>query len=185
MIETQRLRLRRLTLSDSDAAFMIRLVNDPGWIANIGDRNVHDLPQARAYIQKTLDMYERLGFGSWVAELKATGEPIGTCGLVKRDGIDDVEIGYALLPEFRGQGLAIEGVRAVIRHAREVLGLERVAAIVTPSNADSIRVLEKAGLAFARAVTLPGKDEVYLYLAQLAASSSAAEASVAGSNRTR
>lgn len=163
MIESKRLRLRRLTLGDADAAFILRLVNDPGWLANIGDRNVRNLEQSRAYIQKTLDMYERHGFGSLVAELKDTGEPIGTCGLVKRDSVEEVEVGYALLPEFRGRGLAIEGARAVLDYARDVLKFERVAAIVTPANRDSIKVLERIGLSFVGPLTLPNKDEVHLY----------------------
>jgi len=168
MIESQPLRSRRITLGDDDAAFMLRLVNDPGWLANIGDRNVRNLEQSRAYIQKTLDMYERYGFGSLVAELKDTGEPIGTCGLVKRDGVEEVEVGYALLPEFRGRGLAIEGAKAVLDYARDVLKLERVAAIVTPANRDSIKVLERIGLAFVRPMTLPNNDQVYFYLAHIA-----------------
>jgi RimJ/RimL family protein N-acetyltransferase len=163
MIETKRLRLRRLTLGDADARFMLRLVNDPGWLANIGDRNVHDLEQSRAYIQKTLDMYEKYGFGSLMAELKETGEPIGTCGLVKRDSVDDVEVGYALLPQFRGRGLAIEGAQAVLDYARLVLKLPRVAAIVTPANHDSIKVLERIGLSFVGPLTLPNRDQVHLY----------------------
>ena len=163
MIETQRLRLRPLTLDDADAAFMMRLVNDPGWLANIGDRNVRDMESSRAYIQKTLNMYERYGFGSWLAELKESGQAIGTCGLVKRDSVEDVEIGYALLPEFRGRGLAIEGARAVLDYARDVLGLPRIAAIVTPANRGSIRVLEKIGLTFVRPMTLPNNDQVHLY----------------------
>ena len=166
MIETPRLRLRRLTLDDADAAFMMRLVNDPQWLRHIGDRNVRSLEDARRYIQKTLDMYERLGFGSWVAQLKATGEPIGTCGLVKRDGIDDVEIGYALLPEFRRRGLALEGARAVLAYAWDVLRLPRVAAIVTPSNDESIKLLERIGLRFSQRITKPGGDEeLSLYVA--------------------
>ena len=166
ILETPRLALRRMTLGDSDAAFMMRLVNDPGWLANIGDRNVRSLDDARRYIQKTLDMYDRLGFGSWIAQLKLTGESIGTCGLVKRDAIEDVEIGYALLPEYRGCGLAIEGARAVVSYAWDVLRLPRVAAIVTPSNDASIRVLEGIGLQYSRRVTLPGaNEEVAFYLA--------------------
>ena len=166
MIETERLRLRHLTLDDRDAGFMLRLVNDPGWLRNIGDRNVHTLDDARRYIQKTIDMYHRLGFGSWAAEIKETGEPIGTCGLVKRDAIEDVEVGYALLPEHRRRGFAVEAARATLDHAWNVLRLPRVAAIVTPTNADSIKVLEAAGLRFARRVTLPGAtEEITLYLA--------------------
>jgi len=166
ILETPRLALRRLTLGDADATFMLRLVNDTGWLANIGDRNVRTLDDARRYIQKTIDMYDRLGFGSWVAQLKSTGEAIGTCGLVKRDAIEDVEIGYALLPEFRGCGLALEGARGVLSYAWDVLRLPRVAAIVTPGNRDSIRVLEGVGLRYMRRLTLPGAtDEVAFYVA--------------------
>jgi RimJ/RimL family protein N-acetyltransferase len=166
VIETPRLTLRPLTLEDADAAFMMRLVNDPQWLRHIGDRNVRSLEDARRYIQKTMDMYDRLGFGSWVAQLKATGEPIGTCGLVKRDGIDDVEIGYALLPEFRRRGLALESARAVLSYAWDVLRLPRVAAIVTPANDESIRLLEKIGLRFSQRITKPGADEeLALYVA--------------------
>jgi RimJ/RimL family protein N-acetyltransferase len=175
VIETQRLRLRRLTLSDADAAFMIRLVNDPGWLAHIGERNVRDMEQSRAYIRKTLDMYERFGFGSWLAELRDTGEPIGTCGLVKRDSVEDVEIGYALLPQFRGQGLALEGAQAVLHYARDVLGLERIAAIDTPANRDSIRLLVNIGLTFVRPMTLPNNDEVHLYSTAQSATTSRLE----------
>ena len=165
ILETRRLRLRRITLAEADAAFVLRLVNDPGWLRNIGDRNVRTLDDARRYIQKTIDMYDRLGFGSWVAQLKSTGEPIGTCGLVKREAIEDVEIGYALLPEFRGCGLAIEGARAVLSYAWEVLRLPRVAAIVTPSNVASIRVLETIGLRYRDRITMPKGEELCFYLA--------------------
>ena len=194
MIETPRLTLRRLTLDDADAAFMMQLVNDSEWLRHIGDRNVHSLEDSRRYIQKTLDMYERLGYGSWVAQLKATGEPIGTCGLVKRDGIDDVEIGYALLPEFRGRGLALEGARAVLAYAWDVLRLPRVAAIVTPANRDSVKLLEAIGLRFSKSITKPGEGkELSLYVAEapvramaaMSPGSSAAAGSIAGSKRTR
>jgi ribosomal-protein-alanine N-acetyltransferase len=166
VIETPRLTLRPLTLEDADAAFMMRLVNDPAWLRHIGDRNVRSLEDARRYIQKTLDMYDRLGFGSWVATLKSTGEAVGTCGLVKRDGIDDVEIGYALLPEFRRRGLALESARAVLAYAWDVLRLPRVAAIVTPANGESIKLLERIGLRFSQRITKPGGDEeLALYVA--------------------
>ena len=187
MIETERLRLRRLTLDDRDAGFMLRLVNDPGWLRNIGDRNVRSTDDARRYIQKTIDMYERLGFGSWVAEVKETGEPIGTCGLVKRDAIEDVEVGYALLPEYRGRGYAIEGARGTLDYAWKVLRLPRVAAIVTPANKDSIKVLEAAGLRYVKQIVLPNATEpISFYLASApflisAASSSAMEGGASGS----
>jgi RimJ/RimL family protein N-acetyltransferase len=95
VLETQRLVLRRFSLDD--AAFVFEIVNDPAWLQNIGDRHVKTLDDARAYLQKgTLAMYERMGFGMYVVALKESGEPIGMRGLVKREGLDDVDIGFAL-----------------------------------------------------------------------------------------
>ena len=105
LIETERLVMRRFTLED--AAFTYDLVNDPAWIAHIGDRGVRTLDDARRYIGKTLAMYERHGFGMYVVELKETGESIGTCGLVKRDILELADIGFAFLERFRNRGFAI------------------------------------------------------------------------------
>lgn len=142
-----------------DAAFVYDLVNDPGWLRNIGDRGVRNLDDARAYMRRAmLAMYERHGFGMYLVELKETGEPIGTCGLVKRDGLDDVDIGFAFLPQFRDRGFAREAAVAVLGHARE-LGLPRVVAIVSAANDRSISLLERIGLRFERMLKLPSDDE--------------------------
>ena len=163
VLETPRLILRRFTLED--AAFVFDLVNDPGWLEHIGDRNVHSLDDARDYLRKgTLAMYERVGFGMYVVTLKSSGEPIGTCGLIKREGLDDVDIGFAFLPGHRGQGYALESARAVLQYGAGALGLRRIVAIVSPANHRSIRVLEKIGLTFERMAKLPGdEEEIPLY----------------------
>ena len=109
-------------------------------------------------------MYETMGFGMYVVTLKESGEPIGTCGLVKRDGLDDVDIGFAFLPQYRGQGFAFESAAAVLDHATRDLDLKRIVAIVSAANHRSIRILEKIGLKFERMVRLPGEtDEIPLY----------------------
>jgi len=95
-----------------------------------------------------MDMYERVGFGMWVMVLRETGEPVGTCGLIRRETLDDVDIGFAMLPEHRGRGLALEASRAVLEYAKEVVGLTRVVAIVSPANSKSIRLLEAIGMRF-------------------------------------
>ena len=161
-IRTARLILRRFTLDDAD--FIVQLVNDPDWLRNIGDRNVRTLDDARGYLAKgPLALYERLGFGLYLVALKETGERIGMCGLVKRDGLDHVDIGFAFLPAWRGKGFAEEAARAVLEHARE-LGLEKVVAIVAPGNVPSIRLLEKIGMRAAAPVRLPrGGEAVLLY----------------------
>jgi len=163
ILETPRLTLRRLTLDD--APFIRDLVNDPAWLEHIGDRNVRTLEDARDYLRKTaLAMYERVGFGMNVVIEKSSGEPIGICGLVQRDGLEDTDIGFAFLPRYRGQGFALESARAVLDFGRKTLGLKRIVAIVSAANARSIRILEEIGLHFERMVRLPGdKGEIPLY----------------------
>jgi [ribosomal protein S5]-alanine N-acetyltransferase len=156
--ETTRLILRRFTLDD--AAFIRELVNDPAWIRNIGNRNVQTLEEARAYLTKgPLAMYGREGFGLYAVILKESGATIGMCGLVKRAGLEDVDLGFAFLPEHRGRGYAIESATAVRDYATFNLGLKRLVAIVSPANLPSIRLLEKLGFRYERPVKLPGDDE--------------------------
>jgi len=163
VLETERLALRRFTLDDADFAY--RLVNDPAWLRNIGDRNVRNPEDARGYLAKgPIAMYEKYGFGMWVATLKTTGEAIGTCGLIKRDSLEHVDIGFAFLPEFRGQGYALESALATLEYGRREVGLTRMLAIVSPANQPSIRILEKLGLRFERNITMPGETEaIFLY----------------------
>lgn len=158
VLETRRLVLRRITTED--APFFLRLLNDPGWIRFIGDRGVRTLEGARDYIvAKPLAMYECAGFGMYLVELKDGSKPIGTCGLVRREGLDDVDIGFALLPRFRSRGYAFEAAAACLAYARDALGLERVVAITTADNEISARLLEKLGLRFEKLVTVAGDPE--------------------------
>ena len=162
-IRTDRLTLRRFTLDDAD--FIVELVNDPDWIRNIGDRKVRTAEDARAYLLRgPLALYERHGFGLYLVSLDATGERIGMCGLVKRDGLEHVDIGFAFLPAWRGRGFAEESARAVLAHARQDLGIERVVAIVSPHNQPSIRLLEKIGMRSAGRVKLPRDDDEEILL---------------------
>jgi [ribosomal protein S5]-alanine N-acetyltransferase len=164
VIETARLELRWLTIDD--APFVIELVNDPEWLRFIGDRGVHDLDSAHAYMVKgPLALYAKWGYGLYVVERKDDGAPIGLCGLVRREGLDDADLGFALLPRFRAQGYAAEAAVAVLAHARQQLGLERIVAITSPGNAESIRLLEHVGFAFERMVQLGEKDPVMLFAA--------------------
>ena len=160
--ETERLVLRRL--HEGDADFIFELVNDPDWLRNIGDKGVRSLDDALGYLRKgPLDMYARLGFGLWCVEIKGTGTPIGMCGLIKRDSLDDVDIGFAYLPAFRGAGYAREAAQATLAQARDVFGLRRVVAIVSPHNRDSAKLLGKVGFGFERKLALSADDEVDLY----------------------
>jgi ribosomal-protein-alanine N-acetyltransferase len=156
ILETDRLVLRELQAAD--APFVLELVNDPDWLRNIGDRGVRNLDDARGYILRGPQaMYARHGFGLYLAESKSQHQPVGICGLVKRDWLEDVDLGFALLPQFRGQGHAHEAAAGVLAHARTMLGMTRIAAIVAPGNHHSIRVLTKLGMRLERMVTPPGE----------------------------
>ena len=151
VLETDRLTLRRITTDD--APVILALVNDPAWLENIGDRGVRTLDDARAYIEKgPVAMYQRCGFGLYLAVRKADGAAIGMAGLIKRDTLDDVDVGFAFFPEYRGHGYAYEAAAAVVAYGKRELGLERIVAITSPTNARSIKVLEKVGLVFLRSL---------------------------------
>ncbi|MGA9995335.1 MAG: GNAT family N-acetyltransferase [Pyrinomonadaceae bacterium] len=153
ILETERLILRRLTVEDSE--FILELLNDPSWLRFIGDKGVRTLDDARDYILKSLvAMYERLGFGLYLTELKGEGVPMGICGLIKRDSLEDVDIGFAFLPKFCGKGYAYESASAVIAYGKRTFGLNRLVAITSTDNYDSIRLLEKLGFNFERMVKL-------------------------------
>lgn len=164
VLETERLSLRWLEPDDAD--FILELTNDPDWLRHIGDRGIRCADDALRYIAEgPRAMYERLGFGLYAVELQGGGMPIGLCGLIKRDWLDDVDVGFAFLPAYRGQGYAVEAARATLEHGRRDLGLRRIAAIVSPAYAVSIRLLEKLGLVMAGTVTPPNAvDAVHHYV---------------------
>lgn len=160
--ETDRLILRRLCADD--AAFILELVNDPDWLRFIGDKGVRNLDDARAYIENgPVAMYGKHGFGLWRVELKHGGTPIGMCGLIKRDTLDDVDLGFAYLPRFRGHGYAREAAAATLAHGAARIGLRRIVAITSLDNAASGRLLEAVGLTFERLLDLSRTDPVRLY----------------------
>ncbi len=158
ILETPRLILRRLTLAD--APFIRELVNDPDWLRFIGDRGVHTLDDARRFLREgPMAMYERHGFGLWRTEVKDGGVAIGICGLLRRESLDGVDLGFALLPQFRAQGYAHEAAAATLHYGRSVLGLGHILAITTPDNGASIGLLEKLGFRFEKNLRLSGDAE--------------------------
>lgn len=163
ILETDRLRLRKFTLDD--AAFILRLLNEPSFIQNIADKNVRTLDDARNYILNSpVASYEKFGFGLYLVEEKESNKPIGMCGLLKRDILENPDIGYALIPEFWSKGYALEAARAVIGFEREKHGLNRILAVVNPDNQSSIRLLEKLDFRFERMIGLSDGDvEIKLF----------------------
>jgi RimJ/RimL family protein N-acetyltransferase len=153
VLETDRLVVRRL--SSEDAEFILRLLNEPSWLRFIGNKSVRTVEDARSYILKgPVEMYSRLGFGLYLVELKEEGLPIGICGLIKRDSLEDVDIGFAFVPEYWGRGYAYESASAVMAYGRNVLGLDRIVAITSVDNDRSVRLLEKLGMRFEGLVKL-------------------------------
>jgi RimJ/RimL family protein N-acetyltransferase len=158
VIETERLFLRHL--ASDDAEFILELVNEPAWIQNIGERNVRTIADARSYISdKFAASYEQFGFGLYLVELKEESVPIGICGLVKRESLEDADIGFAFLQRFWSKGYAYESASAVMDYARNKLGISRIVAITAPDNQGSVKVLEKIGFQFEKTMKLPGADE--------------------------
>ncbi len=162
VLETKRLVLRHFRTDDAD--FIIRLLNEPSFIEYIGDKGVSTVEEANQYlVDGPLDSYERFGYGLNMAELKGSGEPIGMCGLVRRENLDNADIGFAFLEQYWSKGYAIESVEAVMHHARETLGLDRIVAIVTPGNFKSIKLLEKVGLTFECMIRLSDDDPELMF----------------------
>ncbi len=163
ILQTERLRLRQFSLDD--ALFMMNLTNTEDWLKNIGDRNTNSEDLARQYLENgNIKSYRERGYGGYLVELKETGEPVGMCGLFKRDVFDHPDIGFAFLPAHYGKGYGFEAASAVLKYALEELRLPKVLGITLPSNLGSIRLLEKIGLTCTGKIKLPGDDdELLLY----------------------
>jgi len=168
VFETGRLVLRRLTVDDSP--FILRLLNEPSFLEHIGDRGVRSLADAKQYILSgPVASYDRFGFGLFLVELKDGRTPIGICGLLKREALDDVDIGFAFVPESWAKGYAFESASATLDYARDTHHLKRVVAITSRENVASINLLVKLGFYFDRMVLMPGdKEEVKLFARSLA-----------------
>ena len=162
-LETERLQLRRVTLDDAD--LMLAIWNDPAFVRYVGDRGVRNIEQARNAVKSSaLRLYAEFGYGPYVVMQKADNARIGICGLFRREHLDEPDIGFALLPDYCGKGLAGEAAFAVLAHSRDDLGLETITAIVSPENESSIALIRKLGLSFAGMITMPGEEqEICLY----------------------
>ncbi len=162
ILETERLVLREFIIED--AAFVIQLVNTPTWIEFIGDRNIKTETAAQDYIENSLmKSYATNGFGLWLMKLKETSKPIGMCGLVKRDTLEDVDIGFALLPEYGRKGYTFEAAKATLNYAKDTLNIQKIVAITDTKNAASIGLLNKIGLQFEKELQLSEDDTVLLF----------------------
>ncbi len=154
ILDTERLTLR--TLDSGDAPFYLELVNQPSFLQYIGDKGVRTLDDARRAIADGPQAMQReRGHSLYLVQRRSDGAPLGLCGLIKRDSLPDVDIGYALMPAYWGQGYAHEAAAAVLAHGRDVVGLKRLLAITSPENQSSIGLLLKLGLRFVEFTHLP------------------------------
>jgi ribosomal-protein-alanine N-acetyltransferase len=154
VLETERLALREL--GDGDEPFILELLNEPGFLNNIGDRGVRTLDDARGYIANSaVASYKKNGYGLYRVALKDSDEPVGICGLVRREGLDGPDVGFAFLERFWNRGYARESAARIVEDARDRLGVGRLLAITALDNRGSIRVLEKLGFRFERTIKLP------------------------------
>ncbi len=161
-METDRLILRLIT--KNDAPFILKLLNDESWLRFIGDKGVKTIEDAEHYILTgPIDMYEKLGFGLYIVELKENSTPIGMCGLIKRITLEDIDIGFALLSEYQSNGYAYEAAAATLVYGNQQLGLKRIVAITTINNTTSSALLKKLGMTYERNLTLPHQAEDLKY----------------------
>ncbi|MEH6990552.1 GNAT family N-acetyltransferase [Cytobacillus firmus] len=164
VLETDRLILRWLTTDD--AAFILELLNEPAWIRYIGDKSVRTLDDAKNYILTgPMKMYSQFGFGLFLVERKEGSSPIGMCGLIKRDTLDNVDIGFAFLSRYQTQGYGFESASATLKYGHEQLDMERILAITSLDNRASSRLLEKIGMKYEGTIILY-KEELKLFASE-------------------
>lgn len=165
--ETERLFLRPTNTEDS--AFIFELLNTPKWLNFIGDRNIKNQEDAENYISgRMLPQLEKLGFSNYTIIRKEDGVKIGSCGLYDREGLEEIDIGFAFLPDFERKGYAFEATAELKKAAREVFGIEKLSAITLERNESSRRLLEKLDFKFREKIRLPDDpDELMLYFLKL------------------
>lgn len=161
LLQTENLIIRKLHIED--AAFIFELVNMPSWLQHIGDRGVKTLRDAEQYIiNGPMASYKKFGFGLYLVALKDTQEPVGMCGLLKRDTLDDPDIGFAFLQKFTRKGYAFESATGVLAYGKSVLGLNRILAITTKDNTSSIKLLGRLGFEFEKHIMI-NTEELNLF----------------------
>ena len=157
IITTERLYLREADLDDAE--FIFELLNSKGWLENIGDREIRTLEDAQKYIvNRLLPDYGKDNIAMFVMEKKDDGTPIGTCGLIKRPELEDVDIGFAMLEKFGKKGYAYEAASATLKMAFEEIKIKRIVGVTTLKNKDSQRLLEKIGLSFEKMIPFDNEE---------------------------
>ena len=164
ILETNRLKLSELTTAD--APFILELVNTPDWLQFIGDRGVKNIQDAENYIiHGPMASYAGFGHGLYLVTLNDTAAPIGICGIIKRDMLEDRDLGFALLPLYTGKGYAYEAASATLQYANQILGIQRIVAITLATNSRSVRLLTKLGLLYEKMIRFPDSTQELMLFA--------------------
>lgn len=154
--DTERLHLRPTTEVDAD--MILELFNTPKWIQFIGDRNVHSLEDAATYIQnRMMPQLAKLGFSNYTVIRKEDGIKLGSCGLYTRDGLTDVDIGFAFLPQHERKGYGFESASCLRDAGFKLFNIPKIVAITEVENIASQGLIEKLGLTFTKMVKLPNE----------------------------
>ena len=159
--ETERLKLRPTSVED--AAFVLQLLNTPKWLRFVGDRNVHNENEAKEYIkERMLPQLQKLGYSNYTIIRKTDGTKLGCCGLYDREGLEGVDIGFALLPQHEKQGFALEASKEILRAANEDFGILKIKGITSKEHHASQNLLKKLGMECTGTVVLPEEEEELL-----------------------
>ena len=163
VLETKRLMLREAELTDD--AFFLRLLNTPKWKRYIGDRGIKTDADSKNYIQdRLIETYRVNGFGFYVMVLKESGSPMGICGFVKRDFLDDQDFGFAVLPEYERQGYTVEAGLSMLAYGENHLGFSTILAITAKENSASQNLLKKLGFESKSTIIEPStSEELFLF----------------------
>jgi [ribosomal protein S5]-alanine N-acetyltransferase len=161
LIATPRLKIFALTSADS--ALVLTIFNMPSFHQNVGDRGLRTAEDGHNYTANLIKMHTERGHGMWKVCLADSGEPIGLCGLIKRDALEDVDVGFAFFPSTWGNGYASEAAKACVEYGRIKLGLKRMAGIVAPHNLASVRILQKLGMKYVRDLEMKPGNVVQVF----------------------
>lgn len=157
-LESERLIIQELTIKD--APFFYNLVNDPDWLRFVGDRNINSIADAENYLtSKIIPSYKKFGFGFYLVKTKEGNHSIGTAGLIDREGMENIEVGFGFLPGFRSKGFAYEATKAILDYAAKTLKISPIVAITHLENDSSAKLLERLGLRFDKNIQLPDFDK--------------------------
>ncbi len=157
--QTKRLILKPTDIED--AAFIYELLNSPGWLKNIGDRNVHSTEAAAQYIQdRMLKQYDKIGFGNYTIIRKKDQVKMGTTGIYVRPKMENVDIGFSMLPDYMGKGYSYEAAKKMMYLAEHEFNIKKITAITTKENIASQNLIEKLGLEYVQDIKM--EDEILM-----------------------